>query len=147
MPARALGLAYADVDPGDLKLDLSLDAPKRRRCRARPFTHHGEARQRASRASKAYVAVAAVDLGILNLDQLPGRRIRTASIFGQRQLGVEFRDLYGQLIDPMQGTAWARCRVGGDERRPRSARRRRPPMLVAPAFGHRRSRCRWHRRR
>ena len=27
MPARALGLAYADVDPGDLKLDVGITAP------------------------------------------------------------------------------------------------------------------------
>jgi len=28
MPARALGLAFADVDPGDRQLDVSFDVPK-----------------------------------------------------------------------------------------------------------------------
>ena len=28
MPARALGLAFADVDPGNMKLDVGLDAPQ-----------------------------------------------------------------------------------------------------------------------
>ena len=47
----------------------------------------------------------AVDLGILNLTnfKVPDP---DGWFFGQRQLGVEFRDLYGQLIDPTAG----RCR-------------------------------------
>jgi uncharacterized protein YfaS (alpha-2-macroglobulin family) len=62
---------------------------------------------------KAYVAVAAVDLGILNLTRFPIPD-PDGWYFGQRQLGVEFRDLYGQLIDPTQGTLGA-IRSGGDE--------------------------------
>jgi len=59
------------------------------------------------------VAVAAVDLGILNLTHfaVPDP---DGWYFGQRQLGVEFRDLYGQLIDPTQGILGA-VRSGGDE--------------------------------
>ncbi|MDM3796152.1 hypothetical protein O9504_18310, partial [Proteus mirabilis] len=33
--------------------------------------------------------------------------------FGQRQLGLEIRDLYGRLIDGSQGAA-GRLRTGGD---------------------------------
>ena len=59
------------------------------------------------------MAVAAVDLGILNLThfEVPDP---DGWYFGQRQLGVEFRDLYGQLIDPTQGMLGA-VRSGGDE--------------------------------
>jgi uncharacterized protein YfaS (alpha-2-macroglobulin family) len=60
----------------------------------------------------AYVAVAAVDLGILNLTNF-----KTPDpdgwYFGQRQLAVEIRDLYGQLIDGMQGVPGT-IRSGGD---------------------------------
>ena len=74
---------------------------------------------------KAYVAVAAVDLGILNLTNF-----KTPDpdgwYFGQRQLGIEIRDLYGSLIDPTQGAA-RRAALGRRRRRvARSARRRRP---------------------
>ena len=110
MPARALGLSFADVDPGDMKLDVGLETPKEALPR-QPFT----ARVRLGNVAageKAYVAVAAVDLGILNLTnfKVPDP---DGWYFGQRQLGVEFRDLYGQLIDPTQGMAGA-VRSGGD---------------------------------
>ena len=111
MPARALGLAFADVDPGDRKLDVSLDLPKVALPR-QSFTTTVKL-DNAKAGDKAYIAVAAVDLGILNLT-----KFKTPDpdgwFFGQRQLGVEFRDLYGQLIDPTQGAMGA-VRSGGDE--------------------------------
>ncbi len=110
MPARALGLAYADVDPGDMKLDVSFEVAKESRPR-QPLSVKVKL-DNAKAGEKAYVAVAAVDLGILNITnfQTPDP---DGWYFGQRQLGVEFRDLYGQLIDPTQGLAGA-LRSGGD---------------------------------
>jgi uncharacterized protein YfaS (alpha-2-macroglobulin family) len=111
MPARALGLAFADVDPGDLKLDVQMTAPRE----ATPRTSFTTTLKLGNvpAGTKAYVAVAAVDLGILNLTHfaVPDP---DGWYFGQRQLGVEFRDLYGQLIDPTQGILGA-VRSGGDE--------------------------------
>ena len=111
MPARALGLAFADVDPGDLKINLGIDAPKEAKPR-QSFTTTLKLGN-VPAGTKAYVAVAAVDLGILNLTHfaVPDP---DGWYFGQRQLGVEFRDLYGQLIDPTQGILGA-VRSGGDE--------------------------------
>ena len=61
---------------------------------------------------EAFVTVSAVDVGILNLTGFktpdPG-----AYFFGQRKLPVEFRDLWGMLIDGMQGAAGA-IHAGGD---------------------------------
>ncbi|HEV7717459.1 MAG TPA: alpha-2-macroglobulin family protein [Arsenicitalea sp.] len=110
MPARALGLAFADVDPGNMKLDVALDAPKETLPR-QPFTTKIKLGNLAA-GEKAYVAVAAVDLGILNLTHFPVPN-PDGWFFGQRQLGVEMRDLYGQLIDPTQGLPGA-MRSGGD---------------------------------
>ena len=110
MPARALGLAFADVEPGDRKLDVTIDAPAVSLPR-QAFTTTIKLGNVAA-GQKAYVAVAAVDLGILNLTNF-----KTPDpdgwFFGQRQLGMEFRDLYGQLIDPTQGMPGA-MRSGGD---------------------------------
>ncbi|RYE87181.1 MAG: alpha-2-macroglobulin family protein, partial [Hyphomicrobiales bacterium] len=110
MPARALGLSYADVDPGDMKLVVSIDVASEQKPR-QPFTATVKLGNVAA-GETAYVAVAAVDLGILNLTnfQTPDP---DGWYFGQRQLGMDFRDLYGQLIDPTQGLAGA-LRSGGD---------------------------------
>jgi uncharacterized protein YfaS (alpha-2-macroglobulin family) len=110
MPSRALGLAFADVEPGDRKLDVSLDTPDVTLPR-QSFTATVELGNVAA-GQKAYVAVAAVDLGILNLTnfKVPDP---DGWYFGQRQLGMDIRDLYGSLIDPTQGLAGA-MRSGGD---------------------------------
>lgn len=110
MPSRALGLAFADVEPGDLKLDVALDAPEVSLPRQAFTTSVSIAN--AQQGDRAYVAVAAVDLGILNLTNFKAPD-PDGWYFGQRQLGVTFRDLYGQLIDPTQGQAGA-LRSGGD---------------------------------
>ncbi|MEO5808438.1 alpha-2-macroglobulin family protein [Devosia sp.] len=110
MPARALGLAYADVDPGDRKLNVALTAPKVSLPR-QPFTVTVKL-DNVTAGEQAYVAVAAVDLGILNLTnfKVPDP---DGWFFGQRQLGMEVRDLYGSLIDPTQGMPGA-LHSGGD---------------------------------
>ena len=110
MPARALGLAFADVDPGDRKLDVNLDAPEV--TLPRQSLEITVDLGNVAVGTEAYVAVAAVDLGILNLTNF---KVPAPDdwYFGQRQLGMEIRDLYGQLIDPTQGLAGA-LRSGGD---------------------------------
>lgn len=110
MPSRALGLAFADVDPGDRQLDVKLDLPKETLPR-QSFTTTVDLGNLAA-GETAYVAVAAVDLGILNLTnfKVPDP---DGWYFGQRQLGMDIRDLYGSLIDPTQGMAGA-MRSGGD---------------------------------
>ena len=77
--------------------------------------------------------VAAVDVGILNLTQY-----KTPDpaewYFGQRQLGIELRDLYGRLIDGSLG-AMGRLRTGGDGAAlpPKAARRPRSWSPSSPA--------------
>ena len=62
---------------------------------------------------QARIVVAAVDVGILNLT---GYKPPAPDNYylGQRRLSAEIRDLYGQLIDGMQGTL-GQVRSGGDE--------------------------------
>ncbi|PLX36686.1 MAG: alpha-2-macroglobulin [Hyphomicrobiales bacterium] len=111
MPARALGLAWAKVDPADRALSVALDIEERVRPRG-PFDI-GLTIDNLPKGKDAYVTIAAVDIGILNLTAF-----KTPApekwYFGQRQLGMEIRDLYGQLIDRMQGVP-GRVRSGGDE--------------------------------
>ncbi|HUH77092.1 MAG TPA: alpha-2-macroglobulin family protein, partial [Devosia sp.] len=110
MPSRALGLAFADVDPGDRKFEVTLSVPEVTLPR-QSFTAKVELGNLAA-GQTAYVTVAAVDLGILNLTNFKAPA-PDEWYFGQRQLGMEIRDLYGSLIDPTQGLAGL-LRSGGD---------------------------------
>ena len=110
MPARALGLTWATVDPGNRDLDVVIDLPVEAEPRG-PLTVPIEITN-LEPGTEAYIAVAAVDLGILNLTnyQPPAP---DDWYFAQRRLGTEIRDLYGNLIDTTQGVL-GRIGSGGD---------------------------------
>ncbi len=110
MPARALGLTWAKVDPGDRDLAVSLDLPDEMRPR-QPMTIPVSVANLAP-GTEAYVTVAAVDVGILNLTNFTAPA-PDDWYFGQRRLGMDIRDIYGLLIDRTQG-APGTVRSGGD---------------------------------
>jgi uncharacterized protein YfaS (alpha-2-macroglobulin family) len=110
MPARAIGVKWLKVDPASKKLNVSLSPPEKtepHQTLSIPVSVTGM-----RPATDAYVMVAAVDVGILNLTnyKVPDPE---AWFFGQRQLGLELRDLYGRLIDGSLGTT-GKLRTGGD---------------------------------
>jgi len=109
-PARALGLSYAQIDPGDKQLSVSITAPELSAPRG-PLDV-GVAVEGLAEGETGYVTLAAVDLGILNLTGFDSPD-PSQHYFGQRRLGVEIRDLYGRLIDGMNG-AQGQVRSGGD---------------------------------
>ena len=128
MPGRAIGLAWFAIGRDAHKLDVALGAPalaKPREPIEVPIAVAGLAP-----GEEAHVTVSAVDIGILNLTGFktpdPG-----AYFFGQRKLPVEIRDLWGMLIDGMQGAG----RRDPDRRRPERQSRRQS------ADASRRSRC------
>jgi len=110
MPARALGLTWAKVAPGDRDLEIALDLPEEMRPRQAMTIPLAIANL--APGTEAFVTVAAVDVGILNLTSFKPPA-PDDWYFGQRKLGVEIRDLYGLLIDRMQGIPGA-IRSGGD---------------------------------
>ncbi len=110
MPGRAIGLAWFDINTKERRLtvDIATEASIRPRGDLEiPVKVNG-----LTAGEEAYVTLAAVDIGILNLTgyTLPDP---TGYYFGQRQLSAEMRDLYGYLIDGMQGEAGT-IRSGGD---------------------------------
>ncbi|MBM7067106.1 alpha-2-macroglobulin family protein [Actibacterium sp. 188UL27-1] len=112
-PARALGLQYAGVEAPDKRLDVTFDV-----------LPEAQPRQPLDVALKvdgvqpgetAYVTLAAVDVGILNLTGFePPDAV--GHYLGQRRLGMGLRDIYGRLIDGMNGAMGA-VRSGGDATR------------------------------
>ncbi len=109
MPMRAIGVKWLAVDPGLRKLDVAIETPQKtlpRQPLVVPVSVPAAAGQ------SAYVTVAAVDVGILNLTSYKAPD-PAAFYYGQRRLGIELRDLYGRLIDGSLG-AMGRIRTGGD---------------------------------
>ncbi|MDF1873880.1 alpha-2-macroglobulin family protein [Vannielia sp.] len=120
-PARALGLAHASVDPGEKKLTATFDV--RAEIRPRGPLDVALKVDGIKAGEQAYVTIAAVDQGILNLT---GFTPPDASdhYFGQRRLGMGMRDIYGRLIDGLNG-AKGEVRSGGDAAQ--SAQMQSPP--------------------
>jgi alpha-2-macroglobulin len=110
MPSRALGLRWLVVDQAPRLLSIGLDLPAQIKAGATlsvPVKVAGLAA-----GEEAFVTLAAVDVGILNLTRFEPPKPE-AWFFGQRRLGADIRDLYGRLIDGMRAERGT-LRSGGD---------------------------------
>ncbi|MFZ5738095.1 MAG: alpha-2-macroglobulin family protein [Pseudomonadota bacterium] len=110
MPGRAIGLKWFSIDKAARTLSVELSPP----ALVRPSTTLKLPVKLGglSPGEDAKIVVAAVDVGILNLTGYKPPA-PDAYYLGQRRLSAEIRDLYGQLIDGMQGAVGA-IRSGGD---------------------------------
>ena len=110
MPGRAIGVQWFSIDKAAHTLALDMKLPST----MRPGSTLTVPIKLAGLVSgeEARVVVAAVDVGILNLTNYKPPAPDDYYL-GQRRLTAEIRDLYGQLIDGMQG-ARGQIRSGGD---------------------------------
>ncbi|MHA3915099.1 alpha-2-macroglobulin family protein [Halovulum sp. GXIMD14793] len=109
-PSRAIGLGWVPVDPGPAELKVafvSADTAKPRNPLIAELEVTG-----AQPGQEVYATIAAVDVGVLNITGFDAPT-PVDYYLGQRELGVEIRDLYGRLIDGMQGDSGS-LRQGGD---------------------------------
>jgi hypothetical protein len=109
-PGRAIGVAWLGIDNSARTLQVTLDVPEEVEPRTSvdiPVQVSG-----LTAGASAYVTLAAIDEGILQLTDF-ATPDPLAHYFGKRRLGVEIRDLYGQLIDGKDGRR-GRIREGGD---------------------------------
>ncbi len=109
-PTRALGIAHASVTQPGQTLSVAIKVPEV--TRPRQTIEAEVVIDGAQAGEEAYVTLAAIDLGILNLTGFKSPDPE-GYFHGQRRLGMELRDLYGRLIDPGNG-AFGRLRSGGD---------------------------------
>ena len=110
MPGRAIGLKWFGVDRKTRTLQVNLSPPSLIRPNSTlklPVKLGG-----LNPGEDAKIVVAAVDVGILNLTNYAPPAPDNYYL-GQRRLTSEVRDLYGQLIDGMQGTR-GQLKTGGD---------------------------------
>jgi alpha-2-macroglobulin len=110
MPSRAVGTKWIPLDTKPRSLSVALDTGPSVRP-AGPVAVSASVTGLEA-GEKATLVISGVDLGILNVT-----RYRTPQpdgyFFAQRRLGLEMRDLYGKLIDGMQGVRGV-VRSGGD---------------------------------
>ncbi|HMM88420.1 alpha-2-macroglobulin family protein [Bradyrhizobium sp.] len=110
MPGRAIGLKWFGIDKKTRTLQVALSP--------QPLVRPGTSLKIPVKlgglnpGEDAKIVVAAVDVGILNLTNYKPPAPDDYYL-GQRRLTAEIRDLYGQLIDGMQGTR-GQIRTGGD---------------------------------
>lgn len=111
VPRRAVGVAYVPVDMGGRTLEVIAGEGLQN---VRPNTRLEVPVQvrNAPNGERVRVAIAMVDVGILNLTRYQPPN-PTDYFFGRRALGVELRDDYGRLLNPNLG-APATARQGGD---------------------------------
>lgn len=109
-PARALGLTHASIDPGMRALTATVEMAAEAAPRG-PLDVAIKV-DGVTAGETAYVTIAAVDVGILNLTGFKDPDPQ-GHYFGQRRLGVGIRDIYGRLIDGLNG-ATGEVRSGGD---------------------------------
>jgi hypothetical protein len=116
-PARALGLAHLPLMRDNRKLKLSLKAPtktlpeqqvpvnvKLTDAKGQPF--------KPAAGQQAFVTLSAVDVGILNITRYPTPD-PADYFFGKHRYETDLLDIYGKLIEKMDGNQ-ARQRFGGD---------------------------------
>ncbi|MCB5411037.1 alpha-2-macroglobulin family protein [Pseudogemmobacter faecipullorum] len=110
VPSRALGLSYAKIDPGKRALQATVEAADA--VDPRGALDVAVKVEGIEPGETGYVTIAAVDQGILNLTAFKSPDPQ-GHFFGQRKLGVGIRDIYGRLIDGLNG-AEGEVRSGGD---------------------------------
>ncbi|RSF09348.1 alpha-2-macroglobulin family protein [Achromobacter aegrifaciens] len=108
-PARALGLTFLPIASADRKLDVKLTAPPK----AVPETKATvRVKVDGAQGKQATVTLSAVDVGILNINQY-----KTPDpldyFFGKHRYAPELLDMYGKLIEKMDGTK-GKLKWGGD---------------------------------
>lgn len=110
MPGRAIGVKWLKTSEASRKIEIGLTLPEKQKANETltvPVHLTG-----LSEGEKAYVMISAVDEGILSLTGYETPR-PDKHYYGQRRLSGEIRDIYGHLINGMNG-AIGRIRTGGD---------------------------------
>jgi uncharacterized protein YfaS (alpha-2-macroglobulin family) len=130
-PGRAIGVAHVPMARDDRRAKVEIEAPK--------LTRPGDTIAIAISApefagQEAYAVVEAVDVGIINLT---GYAVPDAADYflAQRGLGVEAYDIYGRVIERLEGER-ARLRFGGDAALSALPQARRPTAKVQTVALH-----------
>jgi hypothetical protein len=108
-PARALGIVHLPLERAERKLNVTLEAPPK----VLPETTvKVKVRVPEAKGQKAFVTLSAVDTGILNITRFASPDPH-GYFFGKLRYGADQHDIYGRLIEKMQGQK-GKLKFGGD---------------------------------
>jgi uncharacterized protein YfaS (alpha-2-macroglobulin family) len=108
-PARALGIVHLPLERGERRLNVTLEVPQK----IRPETPvRIKVRAPDAKGQKTLVTLSAVDAGILSITRFESPDPH-AFFFGKLRYGADQHDVYGRLIEKMQGRK-GQLRFGGD---------------------------------
>ena len=108
-PARAVGLAYLPLARGDRQLKLAITAPAKVLPEKRSVV---KVKAEGAGAAGSLVTLSAVDVGILNITRYKSPDAFDF-FFGKHRYATELLDMYGKLIEKMDGTQ-GKLKFGGD---------------------------------
>jgi len=108
-PARAVGLAYLPLANDERKLAVHVSAPAKIKPETRATVH---VKVDGARSGPAMVTLSAVDVGILNITQY-ATPDPFDFYFGKHRYAPDLLDMYGKLIEKMDGSV-GRLKWGGD---------------------------------
>ena len=111
-PGRAIGVAWLSVDQPKRRLSVAFDLPSAIRS-GKPLSVPFQVTDGNGKPRQARLTVAAVDEGILRMTGFESPD-PTSLLFGKRRMAVDFRDVYGRIIDARRGRPGA-IRSGGDD--------------------------------
>lgn len=112
LPKRAVGVVWLGIDPSLRSLTVDITTPKEIRPQNRVEIPIRVQNENGGTPSKAFITLAAVDEGILKLTDF-ATPDPVQYFLGQRELSIQYRDLYGKLIDMLPGPL-GELRSGGD---------------------------------
>ncbi len=123
-PARALGLAFLPLASDERKLAVQITAPAQVQPQSKAVVH---IKVKGAQSKQATVTLSAVDAGILNILQY-ATPDPFDNFFGKHRYAPELIDMYGKVIEQMDGTP-GRLKWGGDASARRSDTRSLPKKV------------------
>lgn len=110
-PARAVGLTHLPLARGDRQVKLSITAPPKVLPEKRSIV---KVKAEGAGAPGAVVTLSAVDVGILNITRYKSPDAFDF-FFGKHRYAPELLDMYGKLIEKMEGVQ-GKLKFGGDSK-------------------------------
>lgn len=108
-PARAVGVVHLPLDRSDRKFALSIQAPAKVLPERRTVVR---IKADGLQGQQAHVTLSAVDVGILNITRYPVPD-PADFFFGKHRYAADMLDMYGKLIEKMEGRV-GKLAFGGD---------------------------------
>lgn len=132
MPNRAMGLLHLPLDREQRKLDVSVAPPAEKVAPETTLRTRIKVGGVENENTPVLVTLAAVDVGVLNITDFETPDAHKW-FFAQRRYGVDSRDMYGDIIESLDGSL-AKQRFGGDADLSRGGKKAQSEVQIVSLF-------------